>query len=144
MLFPSPFPCLGVFRSSFWSCVIGFLSCFLGLRQEDICPKFAPTATKLILCSAFRATLGQRQIRWSSSFTLNAHFWHWFCKIPVLTGIPVSMYMVVVFPAPLWPSRAVISPTYISMDRSTTAGFGAPGNTWRISHACAHFTWSSC
>ena len=36
---------------------------------------------------------------------------------------PVSMEIVVVLPAPLWPSRAVIWPSYMEMDRSFTASF---------------------
>src|SRR6218665_3645715 len=40
------------------------------------------------LCSAIRATLGQRQIRQSPGIALNAHSGNEWGKIPVLTGQP--------------------------------------------------------
>lgn len=43
------------------------------------------------------------------------HSWAW--------PIPVSMERVVVFPAPLWPSRTVICPSYMFTVRSLTASF---------------------
>src|SRR6218665_2327995 len=42
------------------------------------------------LCSAIRATLGQRQIRQSPGLPLNAHSGNEWGKIPVLTGISVT------------------------------------------------------
>mmetsp|Transcript_13566 Transcript_13566/g.37204 ORF Transcript_13566/g.37204 Transcript_13566/m.37204 type:complete len:265 (+) Transcript_13566:245-1039(+) len=53
--------------------------------------------------------------------------------------MPVSMLMVVDFPAPLWPSKAKISPSYIVNWRSSTATFLPPGveNSRR---KCSHTT----
>src|SRR6218665_1651669 len=42
------------------------------------------------LCSAIRATLGQRQIRQSPGLALNAHSGNEWGKIPVLTGITLT------------------------------------------------------
>ena len=45
---------------------------------------------------------------------------------------PVSMLMVVVLPAPLWPSRAVISPLYaLKVTLSTATTVFIPLNTFR-------------
>lgn len=44
------------------------------------------------------------------------------CAEPEVGGKrPVKIEMVVVFPAPLWPSRAVICPLYICSDSPSTA-----------------------
>src|SRR6218665_4140418 len=48
------------------------------LGKQDVCPN---------LCSAIRATLGQRQIRQSSGLALNAHSGNEWGKIPVLTEV---------------------------------------------------------
>lgn len=45
----------------------------------------------------------------------------WVCSLD--DPLPVSMDMVVVFPAPLWPSRAVICPLYILKFKLSTALF---------------------
>src|SRR6218665_2296723 len=50
------------------------------LGKQDLCPNLAN------LCSAIRATLGQRQIRQSPGLALNAHSGNEWEKIPVLTG----------------------------------------------------------
>ena len=60
------------------------------IGKQDLCPNFALTAAKLILCSAIWATLGQRQIRQSPGLALNAHSGNEWGKIPVLTGSYLS------------------------------------------------------
>src|SRR6218665_1577570 len=56
------------------------------LGKDDVCPNFALTVANL--CSAIRATLGQRQIRQSPGLALNAHSGSYWGPIPVLTGVP--------------------------------------------------------
>src|SRR6218665_2494213 len=59
------------------------------LGKEGVCPNFTLYGWAN-LCSAIRATLGQRQIRQSPGLPLNAHSGNDWGPIPVLTGSQIS------------------------------------------------------
>src|SRR6218665_94016 len=74
---------------------------------------FALTLPKRLpnFCSAIRATLGQRQIRQSPGFALNAHSGNEWGNIPVLTGfLIVGLFQGVVLSYDLKPHYSLQKP----------------------------------